>query len=104
LNGLKTLNKPFGQCAQPKDGRGLRLTHDHLRIGCNENQGGRILGRHSRRLPSPFDLNQHMTIDGITGTMEHAQVCPPEGNSEMNLLVALGAGPDLAVGGKPSKG
>jgi hypothetical protein len=45
-----------------------------------------------------------MTIDGITGTMEHAQVCPPEGNSEMNLLVALGAGPDLAVGGKPSKG
>jgi hypothetical protein len=50
-----------------------------------------------------------MTIDGITGTMEHAQVRPPEGNymairAEMNLLVALGAGPDLAVGGKPGEG
>jgi uncharacterized protein YcgI (DUF1989 family) len=57
-------------------------------------------------IPSPFNLNQHMKIDGGTGKMEHTQVRPPEGNymdirAEMDLLVALSACPDLAVGGKP---
>jgi uncharacterized protein YcgI (DUF1989 family) len=38
--------------------------------------------------------------------MEHTQVRPPQGNymdlrAEMDLLVALSACPDLAVGGKP---
>jgi hypothetical protein len=47
-----------------------------------------------------------MVIDGKTGKMEHTQVRPPEGNymdlrAEMDLLVALSACPDLAVGGKP---
>lgn len=59
-------------------------------------------------IPSPFNLNlnQHMTIDGVTGKMEPTQFRPPKGNymdirAEMDLLVALSACPDLAVGGKP---
>jgi uncharacterized protein YcgI (DUF1989 family) len=56
-------------------------------------------------IPSPFNLNQHMKIDGVTGKMEHTQVRPKEGNymdirAEINLLVALSACP-LPVGGKP---
>ena len=48
-------------------------------------------------IPSPFNLNQHM---------KHTQLRPKEGNymdwrAEMDLLVALSACPDLAVGGKP---
>ena len=47
-----------------------------------------------------------MKIDGETGRMEHTQVRPSQGNymdlrAEMDLLVALSAFPDLAVGGKP---
>ncbi len=57
-------------------------------------------------IPSPFNLNQHMKIDGATGKMEHTQVRPRSGNymdirAEMDLLVALSACPDLPVGGKP---
>jgi uncharacterized protein YcgI (DUF1989 family) len=45
-----------------------------------------------------------MKIDGVTGRMEHTQ--PQPGNfidlrAEMDLLVALSACPDLAVGGQP---
>lgn len=57
-------------------------------------------------IPSPFNLNQHMQIDGVTGKMAHTLVRPRPGNymdirAEMDLLVALSACPDLAVGGNP---
>src|SRR5438094_4084493 len=57
-------------------------------------------------IPSPFNLNQHMKIDGVTRRMEHTQVRPQPGNymelrTEMDLLVALNACPDLPVGGQP---
>ena len=57
-------------------------------------------------IPSPFNLNQHMKIDGATGRMEHTQIRPAPGNymdlrAEMDLLVAFSACPDLPVGGKP---
>jgi uncharacterized protein YcgI (DUF1989 family) len=47
-----------------------------------------------------------MKIDGVTGRMEHTQVRLQPGNfmdlrAEMDLLVALSACPDLAVGGQP---
>jgi len=47
-----------------------------------------------------------MVIDGVTGKMQHTQGRAPQGNymdirAEMDLLVALSACPDLAVGGKP---
>jgi hypothetical protein len=50
--------------------------------------------------------HDHRRLNRHNGT---PQVRPPEGNymairAEMNLLVALGAGPDLAVGGKPVEG
>jgi uncharacterized protein YcgI (DUF1989 family) len=51
-------------------------------------------------ITSPFNLNQHMKIDVQTGRMEHTQIRPRQGNY-MDLLVALSACPDLAVGGKP---
>jgi len=57
-------------------------------------------------IPSPFNLNQHMKIDGATGRMEHTQIRPNPGNymdlrAEMDLLAAFSACPDLPVGGKP---
>ncbi len=75
--------------------------------GCYENLA-RVLqpyGIIPEDIPSPFNLNQHMKIDGVTGRMEHTQVRPQPGNfmdlrAEMDLLVALSACPDLAVGGK----
>jgi uncharacterized protein YcgI (DUF1989 family) len=47
-----------------------------------------------------------MKIDGATGWMEHTQVRPKAGHymdlrAEMDLLVALSACLELAVGGKP---
>jgi uncharacterized protein YcgI (DUF1989 family) len=76
--------------------------------GCYENlsQAVASYGILPEDIPSPFNLNQHMKIDGRTGTMEHTQVRPKEGNymdlrAEMDLLVALSACPDLPVGGKP---
>ena len=76
--------------------------------GCYENLS-RVLAPYGiipEDIPSPFNLNQHMKIDGVSGRMEHTQVRPQSGNfmdlrAEMDLLVALSACPDLAVGGKP---
>lgn len=76
--------------------------------GCYENLSKALAphGMIPEDIPSPFNLNQHMRIDGVTGRMEHTQVRPRPGNhmdlgAEMDLLVALSACPDLAVGGKP---
>lgn len=76
--------------------------------GCYENLSRALApcGIIPEDIPSPFNLNQHMKIDGVTGKMEHTQVRPRTGNymdirAEMDLLVALSACPDLAVGGKP---
>jgi uncharacterized protein YcgI (DUF1989 family) len=76
--------------------------------GCYENLSKAVAsyGIIPEDLPSPFNLNQHMKIDGVTGKMEHTQVRPKDGNymdlrAEMDLLVALSACPDLPVGGKP---
>ena len=76
--------------------------------GCYENLSKALApyGIIPEDIPSPFNLNQHMQIDGVTGKMEHTQVRPRPGNymdirAEMDLLVALSACPDLAVGGKP---
>jgi len=85
--------------------RDIKEIPDH---GCYENLSKAVAsyGIIPEDIPSPFNLNQHMIIDGKTGKMEHTQVRPPEGNymdlrAEMDLLVALSACPDLAVGGKP---
>ena len=76
--------------------------------GCYENLSKALAayGVIPEDIPSPFNLNQHMKIDGVTGKMAHTQVRPQSGNymdirAEMDLLVALSACPDLAVGGKP---
>jgi len=76
--------------------------------GCYENLSRALapFGIIPEDIPSPFNLNQHMKIDGVTGRMEHTQVRPRPGNymelrAEMDLLVALSACPDLPVGGQP---
>jgi len=76
--------------------------------GCYENLSKALAsyGIIPEDIPSPFNLNQHMKIDGVTGKMEHTLVRPRSGNyidirAEMDLLVALSACPGLAVGGKP---
>jgi uncharacterized protein YcgI (DUF1989 family) len=76
--------------------------------GCYENLSRALAsyGIMPEDIPSPFNLNQHMKIDGATGRMEHTQVRPQPGNymdvrAEMDLLVALSACPDLPVGGEP---
>ena len=75
--------------------------------GCYENLSKAVSGYGiiPEDIPSPFNLNQHMKIDGGTGKMEHTQVRPKQGNymdlrAEMDLLAALSACPDLPVGGK----
>lgn len=85
--------------------RDIKEIPDH---GCYENLSRALApyGIIPEDIPSPFNLNQHMKIDGVTGRMEHTQVRPQPGNfmdlrAEMDLLVALSACPDLAVGGKP---
>jgi uncharacterized protein len=76
--------------------------------GCYENLSRALeqYGIIPEDIPSPFNLNQHMKIDGATGRMEHTQTRPAPGNymdlrAEMDLLVAFSACPDLPVGGKP---
>src|SRR5713226_5662891 len=76
--------------------------------GCWENlsQALKPYGIAPEDIPNPFNLNQHMKIDGATGRMEHTTVRPETGSyvdlrAEMDLLVALSACPDLPVGGKP---
>jgi uncharacterized protein YcgI (DUF1989 family) len=85
--------------------REIKEIPDH---GCYENLSNALTPYRiiPEDIPSPFNLNQHMIIDGVSGKMEHTQVRPAEGNymdirAEMDLLVALSACPDLAVGGKP---
>jgi uncharacterized protein YcgI (DUF1989 family) len=85
--------------------REIQAIPDH---GCYENLAKALAsyGIIPEDIPSPFNLNQHMKIDGVTGKMEHTQVRPKAGNymdirAEMDLLVALSACPDLAVGGQP---
>jgi uncharacterized protein YcgI (DUF1989 family) len=85
--------------------RAIAEIPDH---GCYENLSKALApyGIIPEDIPSPFNLNQHMKIDGLSGRMEHTQVRPQPDNfmelrAEMDLLVALSACPDLAVGGKP---
>jgi len=76
--------------------------------GCWENLSGVLApyGIAPEDVPSPFNLNQHMLIDGKTGRMEHTTVRARPGSyvdlrAEMDLVVALSACPDMPVGGKP---
>jgi uncharacterized protein YcgI (DUF1989 family) len=75
--------------------------------GCWENLSG-VLGAYGispEDVPSPFNINQHMEIDSVTGRMEHTTRRPQAGSyvdlrAERDLLVALSACPDAPVGGK----
>jgi uncharacterized protein len=76
--------------------------------GCWENLSRALqpYGIAPEDIPNPFNLNQHMKIDGTTGRMDHTTTRPKPGSyvdlrAEMDLLVALSACPDLPVGGKP---
>ena len=76
--------------------------------GCYENLSRALApyGVAPEDVPSPFNINQHMIIDGKTGTMEHTTVRPKPGSyldlrAEMDLIVAASACPDMVVGGKP---
>jgi uncharacterized protein len=76
--------------------------------GCYENLS-RALATYKidpEDIPNPWNLNQHMTIDGKTGKMEHTTIRAKPGSyvdlrAEMDLVVALSACPDMPVGGKP---
>ena len=76
--------------------------------GCYENLSRALApyGIEPVDIPNPWNLNQHMTIDGKTGKMEHTTVRARPGSyvdlrAEMDLLVAMSACPDMPVGGKP---
>jgi uncharacterized protein YcgI (DUF1989 family) len=76
--------------------------------GCYENLSRALApyGIEPEDIPSPWNLNQHMVIDGKTGKMEHTTVRAMPGSyvdlrAEMDLLVALSACPDMPVGGQP---
>ena len=76
--------------------------------GCYENLSRALAayGIAPEDIPNPFNLNQHMKIDGATGRMDHTTVRAKPGSyvelrAEMNLLAALSACPDMPVGGKP---
>ena len=76
--------------------------------GCYENLSRALApyGIDPEDVPNPWNLNQHMIIDGKTGTMEHTTVRPKPGSyldlrAEMDLIVAASACPDMVVGGKP---
>jgi uncharacterized protein len=76
--------------------------------GCYENLSRALApyGIAPEDIPNPFNLNQHMKIDGVTGRMDHTTVRPKPGSyvdlrAEMDLLVAFSACPDMPVGGKP---
>jgi uncharacterized protein len=76
--------------------------------GCWENLSRALqpYGIAPEDIPNPFNLNQHMKIDGTTGRMDHTTIRPKPGSyvdlrAEMDLLAALSACPDLPVGGKP---
>jgi uncharacterized protein YcgI (DUF1989 family) len=96
-----------------EEGRLKEYYHRDVEIpdhGCWENlsQALKPYGIAPEDVPSPFNLNQTMKIDGTTGRMEHTTIRPQEGNymdlrAERDLLVAFSACPDLPVGGKPVK-
>jgi uncharacterized protein YcgI (DUF1989 family) len=76
--------------------------------GCYENLSRALApyGIDPEDIPNPWNLNQHMIIDGKTGKMEHTTVRAKPGSyvdlrAEMDLLVAMSACPDMPVGGKP---
>ena len=76
--------------------------------GCYENLSRALAayGIVPEDIPNPWNLNQHMIIDGKTGKMEHTTVRAKPGSyvemrAEMNLVVAFSACPDMPVGGKP---
>ena len=76
--------------------------------GCYENLSRALApyGIEPEDIPSPWNLNQHMIIDGKTGKMEHTTVRAKPGSyvdlrAEMDLLVAMSACPDMPVGGRP---
>jgi uncharacterized protein YcgI (DUF1989 family) len=76
--------------------------------GCYENLSRALkpYGIEPEDIPNPWNLNQHMIIDGKTGKMEHTTVRAKPGSyvdlrAEMNLVVALSACPDMPVGGQP---
>jgi uncharacterized protein YcgI (DUF1989 family) len=76
--------------------------------GCYENLSRALApyGIDPEDVPNPFNINQHMKIDGATGRMDHTTVRPKPGSyvdlrAEMDLLVAFSACPDMPVGGKP---
>lgn len=76
--------------------------------GCWENLS-RVLepyGIEPEDVPSPFNIFQHMTIDGKTGRMEHTTIRPKtpahvDMRAERDLLAAFSACPDMVFGGKP---
>jgi len=96
-----------------QEGRLQEYYHREVEIpdhGCWENlsQVLKPYGMAPEDIPSPFNLNQTMKIDGVTGRMEHTTIRPKPGTyvdlrAEMDLLVAFSACPDLPVGGKPVK-
>ena len=54
-------------------------------------------------IPSPFNMFQHMSIDGQTGEMRFVRTKPKPGTyvelrAEMNLLIAISACPDAGRG------
>ena len=117
-NGTHDLQK--GMCSgyrfqlAKKEGRLREYYHRDYRDedipdhGCWENLSGVLApyGIAPEDVPSPFNLNQHMLIDGATGRMEHTTVRAQPGSyvdlrAEMDLIVALSACPDMPVGGKP---
>lgn len=76
--------------------------------GCYENLSRALApyGIDPEDIPNPWNLNQHMIIDGKTGKIEHTTVRAKPGSyvdlrAEMDLLVAMSACPDMPVGGKP---
>ena len=76
--------------------------------GCWENLSGVLkpYGFAPEDVPSPFNIYQHMIIDGKTGLMQHTTIRPKtpahvDMRAERDLLAAFSACPDMPVGGKP---
>lgn len=76
--------------------------------GCWENLSGVLApyGIAPEDVPSPFNIFQHMIIDGRTGLMQHTSIRPKtpahvDLRAERDLLAAFSACPDMPVGGKP---
>jgi uncharacterized protein YcgI (DUF1989 family) len=76
--------------------------------GCWENLSRALApyGIAPEDIPSPFNIFQHMIIDGATGRMEHTTIRPKtptnvDMRAERDLLAAFSACPDMPVGGKP---